>query len=128
MSKIQQRIRIEGKYLDLLTKIQRENDFKNSGEAIEYIINEYLMLKERVDETSELISNMKKITLIMNQNSKDIKTLVEFANTTAYLEGFDENRSTHSEPTSWLESAKKDVETQIEEKRIRKMTNKNRRG
>lgn len=65
------------------------------------------MLKERVDETSELISNMKKITLIMNQNSKDIKTLVEFANTTAYLEGFDENRSAHSEPTSWLESAKK---------------------
>lgn len=128
MSKIQQRIRIEGKYLDLLTKIQRENDFKNSGESIEYIINEYLMLKERVDETSELISNMKKITLIMNQNSKDIKTLVEFANTTAYLEGFDENRSAHSEPTSWLESAKKDVETQIEEKRIRKMTNKNRRG
>ncbi|HDA8996370.1 TPA: hypothetical protein O5129_002613 [Staphylococcus aureus] len=128
MSKIQQRIRIEGKYLDLLTKIQRENDFKNSGEAIEYIINEYLMLKERVDETSELISNMKKITLIMNQNSKDIKTLVEFANTTAYLEGFDENRSAHSKPTSWLESAKKDVETQIEEKRIRKMTNKNRRG
>ncbi|MCT2575594.1 hypothetical protein N2048_14455, partial [Staphylococcus aureus] len=82
MSKIQQRIRIEEKHMDLLTKIQRENDFKNSGEAIEYIISEYLMLKEKFDETSELISNLKKITLIMNQNSKDIKTLVEFANTT----------------------------------------------
>lgn len=123
-NKIQQRYRIDGKYVDMISKVEKEHNLKSKGEALEYIIEENIKLNKLLAEQSNeiIMENTSKILKAINQSSKDIKTILEFTNTLAYREMFEENISVTESPTNWLKEAKEEVSKQIQYKRTKKLS------
>jgi basic membrane lipoprotein Med (substrate-binding protein (PBP1-ABC) superfamily) len=111
-SKIQKRFRLEPNHLEEIENIKINNNFKSDNEALDYIISEFL--KNKSHETKKKNQDFDKILKAINQSSKDIKVLLEFANTHAYREVFEENVSTTESPTNWLKDAKEEVSNQIQ--------------
>lgn len=123
-NKIQQRYRIDGKYVDIISKVEIEHNLKSKGAALEYIIEENIKLNKLLAEQSNesIMENTSKILKAINQSSKDIKTILEFTNTLAYREMFEENISVTESPTNWLKEAKEEVSKQIQYKRTKKLS------
>ncbi|HDE7320337.1 TPA: hypothetical protein ACF9DN_002800 [Staphylococcus aureus] len=119
-SKIQKRFRLEPNHLEEIENIKINNNFKSDNEALDYIISEFL--KNKSHETKQKNQDFDKILKAINQSSKDIKVLLEFANTHAYREVFEENVSTTESPTNWLKDAKEEVSNQIQYKRTNNLS------
>ncbi|HCX2122112.1 hypothetical protein GO805_12910 [Staphylococcus aureus] len=119
-SKIQKRFRLEPNHLEEIENIKINNNFKSDNEALDYIISEFL--KNKSHETKQKNQDFDKILKAINQSSKDIKVLLEFANTHAYREVFEENVSTTESPTNWLKDAKEEVSNQIQYKRTKNLS------
>lgn len=122
--RLQKRIRINPDYLDDLENIKKENNLKTIGEAIEHILDENNKLKNELLDKDEnaIAENTSKILSAINQSSKDIKAILEFTNTFAYREMFEENISATESPTNWLVEAKEEVNKQIQYKRTKKLS------
>lgn len=123
-NKVQQRYRIDTKYIDLISTIENERKTANKSAALEYILQEYIELKNKQDTTNneKIIEDTSKLLKAVNQSSKDIKTIIEFANTVAYREMFEENISSNSEQTNWLKEAKEEVSNQIQYQRTKSLS------
>lgn len=123
-NKIQQRFRIDPKYIDLIIKKENEENLNSKGAALEHILEEYLQLKTRIDSVNneKIVEDISKLLKAVNQSSKDIKTIIEFANTLAYREMFEENISSNSEQTNWLKEAKEEVSNQIQYQRTKSLS------
>lgn len=123
-NKIQQRYRLDAKYIDIISKIEKENSLKSKSAALEYLIEENIRLNKQSSETDneEVAENTSRILKAVNQSSKDIKAILEFANTHAYREMFEENVSATDSPTNWLKEAKNEVNNQLQYKRTQKVS------
>ncbi|MEB7040107.1 hypothetical protein [Staphylococcus gallinarum] len=119
-SKIQKRFRLEPNHLEEIENIRINNNFKSDNEALDYIISEFL--KNKSHDTKQNNQDFDKILKAINQSSKDIKVLLEFANTHAYREVFEENISATESPTNWLKDAKEEVSNQIQYKRTNNLS------
>lgn len=119
-SKIQKRFRLEPNHLEEIENIRINNNFKSDNEALDYIISEFL--KSKSQDTKQSNQDYDKILKALNQSSKDIKVLLEFANTHAYREVFEENVSATEEPTNWLKDAKEEVNNQIQYRRTNNLS------
>lgn len=119
-SKIQKRFRLEPNHLEEIENIRINNNFKSDNEALDYIISEFL--KNKSHDTKQNNQDFDKILKAINQSSKDIKVLLEFANTHAYREVFEENVSATESPTNWLNDAKEEVSNQIQYKRTNNLS------
>ncbi|OIJ29094.1 hypothetical protein [Staphylococcus sp. LCT-H4] len=122
--RIQKRFRINPDYLEHLETVKRENKLQTNGEAIEHILDENIKLRNQLlgNNKDDIAENTSKILKAVNQSSKDIKTLVEFANTHAFREMFEENVSAIDSPTNWLKEAKSEVNNQLQYKRTQKLS------
>lgn len=123
-NKIQQRYRLDTKYIDIISKIEKENNLKSKSAALEYLLEENIRLNKQLSETDneEVAENTSRILKAVNQSSKDIKAILEFANTHAYREMFEENVSATDSPTNWLKEAKNEVNNQLQYKRTQKVS------
>lgn len=123
-NKIQQRYRLDTKYIDIISKIEKENNLKSKSAALEYLLEENIRLNKQLSETDneEVAENTSRILKAVNQSSKDIKAILEFANTHAYREMFEENVSAIDSPTNWLKEAKNEVNNQLQYKRTQKVS------
>ncbi|MDK9850204.1 hypothetical protein [Staphylococcus equorum] len=122
--RIQKRFRINPDYLEHLETVKGENKLQTNGEAIEHILDENIKLRNQLlgNNKDDIAENTSKILKAVNQSSKDIKTLVEFANTYAFREMFEENVSAIDSPTNWLKEAKSEVNNQLQYKRTQKLS------
>lgn len=122
--RIQKRFRINPDYLEHLENVKKENNLQTNGEAIEHILDENIKLKDELlgKGNNDVAENTSKILKAINQSSKDIKTILEFANTYAYREVIEENISATESPTNWLNEAKEEVSNQIQLKRTHKLS------
>lgn len=122
--RIQKRFRINPDYLEHLETVKGENKLQTNGEAIEHILDENIKLRNQLlgNDKDDIAENTSKILKAVNQSSKDIKTLVEFANTHAFREMFEENVSAIDSPTNWLKEAKSEVNNQLQYKRTQKLS------
>lgn len=122
--KIQQRYRIGGKYIDMITKVEKDNNLNSKGAALEYLLEENIRLKQLLSEkrNESITEDTSNILKAINQSSKDIKTILEFINTYAYREMFEENISATETPTNWLNEAKEEVNKQIQYKRTKNLS------
>lgn len=123
-NKIQQRYRIDGKYIDMISQVEKDNNFNSKGAALEYLLEENIRLKQLLSEKNNenITEDTSKILKAINQSSKDIKMILEFANTYAYREVIEENISATESPTNWLNEAKEEVSRQIQYKRTQKLS------
>lgn len=123
-NKIQQRYRIDGKYIDMISQVEKDNNFNSKGAALEYLLEENIRLKQLLSEKNNenITEDTSKILKAINQSSKDIKMILEFANTYAYREVIEENISATESPTNWLNEAKEEVSNQIQLKRTHKLS------
>ncbi|MGZ2547200.1 hypothetical protein, partial [Staphylococcus saprophyticus] len=118
-NKIQQRYRIDGKYIDMISQVEKDNNLNSKGAALEYLLEENIRLKQLLSEKNHenITEDTSKILKAINQSSKDIKAILEFANTYAYREVIEENISATESPTNWLNEAQEEVSKQIQLKR-----------
>lgn len=123
-NKIQQRYRIDGKYIDMISQVEKDNNLNSKGAALEYLLEENIRLKQLLSEKNHenITEDTSKILKAINQSSKDIKAILEFANTYAYREMFEENISATESPTNWLNEAQEEVSKQIQLKRTHKLS------
>lgn len=123
-NKIQQRYRIDGKYIDMISQVEKDNNLNSKGAALEYLLEENIRLKQLLSEKNHenITEDTSKILKAINQSSKDIKAILEFANTYAYREVIEENISATESPTNWLNEAQEEVSKQIQLKRTRKLS------
>lgn len=123
-NKIQQRYRIDGKYIDMISQVEKDNNLNSKGAALEHLLEENIRLKQLLSEKSNesITKDTSKILKAINQSSKDIKAILEFANTYAYREMFEENISATESPTNWLREAKEEVSNQIQYKRTKNLS------
>lgn len=123
-NKIQQRYRIDGKYIDMISQVEKDNNLNSKGAALEYLLEENIRLKQLLSEKNHenITEDTSKILKAINQSSKDIKAILEFANTYAYREVIEENISATESPTNWLNEAKEEVSRQIQYKRTQKLS------
>ncbi|MGE7364929.1 hypothetical protein ACQKKJ_17050, partial [Staphylococcus cohnii] len=91
-NKIQQRYRIDGKYIDMISQVEKDNNLNSKGAALEYLLEENIRLKQLLSEKNHenITEDTSKILKAINQSSKDIKAILEFANTYAYREVIEE--------------------------------------
>lgn len=123
-NKIQQRYRIDGKYIDMISQVEKDNNLNSKGAALEYLLEENIRLKQLLSEKNHknITEDTSKILKAINQSSKDIKAILEFANTYAYREVIEENISATESPTNWLNEAQEEVSKQIQLKRTHKLS------
>ncbi|HDJ7420929.1 MULTISPECIES: hypothetical protein [Staphylococcus] len=123
-NKIQQRYRLDSKYIEIISKIEKENNLNSKSAALEYLLEENIRLNKQLTEINndEIADNTSKILKAVNQSSKDIKAILEFANTHAYREMFEENVSATDSPTNWLKEAKNEVNNQLQYKKTQKLS------
>ncbi|RIM34401.1 hypothetical protein [Staphylococcus caprae] len=123
-NKIQQRYRIDGKYIDMISQVEKDNNLNSKGAALEYLLEENIRLKQLLSEKNQenITEDTSKILKAINQSSKDIKAILEFANTYAYREVIEENISATESPTNWLNEAQEEVSKQIQLKRTHKLS------
>lgn len=123
-NKIQQRYRIDGKYIDMISQVEKDNNLNSKGAALEYLLEENIRLKQLLSEKNyeNITEDTSKILKAINQSSKDIKAILEFANTYAYREVIEENISATESPTNWLNEAQEEVSKQIQLKRTHKLS------
>nr|MDW4387350.1 hypothetical protein [Staphylococcus saprophyticus] len=123
-NKIQQRYRIDGKYIDMISQVEKDNNLNSKGAALEYLLEENIRLKQLLSEKNHenITEDISKILKAINQSSKDIKAILEFANTYAYREVIEENISATESPTNWLNEAQEEVSKQIQLKRTHKLS------
>ena len=114
MERYQQRYSVLPPTQVYINKYKNENNYSSIGNALDQIVKEHEEMKLEIENIRRLQNDNDKVRKAMNSISRDVKILLEFANSASLpleIEGVEEIE------TSWLESAKEKVITDISKQR-----------